>query len=49
MLIVMDDLNAKIGAGNKRFEDVMGRQGCGVKNVNGFLFAEYCHTQVVGI
>ena len=35
MLLVMGDLNAKVGSENVNYERVMGREGCGVQNDNG--------------
>ena len=35
LLLVMGDLNAKVGSDNLNFERVMGREGCGVQNDNG--------------
>ena len=34
-----------IGADNNGYENVMGTNGCGEMNENGFLFAEFCQTQ----
>ena len=45
MLVVLGDMNAKIGADNNGYENVMGTNGCGEMNENGFLFAEFCQTQ----
>ena len=35
LLLVMGDLNAKVGSDNLNFERVMGREGCGVQNDSG--------------
>ena len=35
-------LNAKIGAGNRGYEQVIGRHGLGTMNENGELFAKFC-------
>lgn len=40
--ILMGDLNAKIGADNTGYEQVMGRHGLGRMNENGEQFAEFC-------
>ena len=45
MFVVLGDMNAKIGADNKGYENLMGTNGCGEMNENGFLFAEVCQTQ----
>ena len=46
LLLVMGDLNAKVGAkvgsDNVNFERVMGREGCGVQNDNGERLVEWC-------
>ena len=41
-MILMGDMNAKIGSDNTDRECVMGRHGLGVINDNGELFAEFC-------
>ena len=41
-LLVMGDLNAKVGSDNLNFERVMGRGGCGVQNDNGERLVEWC-------
>ena len=43
MLVVLGDLNAKIGMDNKGFEEIMGGEGCGNTNENGGLFLDLCH------
>ena len=40
--ILMGDLNAKIGADNTGYEQVMGKHGLGRMNENGEQFAEFC-------
>ena len=40
--ILMGDLNAKIGADNTGYEEIMGKQGLGQMNENGELFADVC-------
>ena len=42
-MIVMGDLNAKVGVGNLGVEYVVGRHGVGVKNDNG-CFVAFCST-----
>ena len=42
LTIVMGDFNAKIGYDNKGYEEIMGRQGLGIKNENGELFINFC-------
>ena len=42
VLIVMGDMNAKIGPNNEGTEHVMGRHGIGNMNENGELFSEKC-------
>ena len=42
--ILMGDLNAKIGADNTGYEEVMGKQALGEMNDNGERFAELCGT-----
>ena len=42
MLVVMGDLNAKVGEDNIRNERVMGKQGLGIRNDNGERFIELC-------
>ena len=42
LLLVMGDLNAKVGSDNLNFERVMGREGCGVQNDNGERLVEWC-------
>jgi len=50
MLILMGDLNAKVGSDNNHFERVLGKEGCGVMNENGLRLVELCaeHNLVVG-
>ena len=43
MLVVLGELNAKVGMDNKGFEEIMGGEGCGNRNENGGLFLDFCH------
>ncbi|XP_063547687.1 probable cationic amino acid transporter [Cydia strobilella] len=42
IVIVMGDLNAKVGANNDAYQRHMGRHGLGVRNENGERFLEFC-------
>ncbi|XP_051807750.1 craniofacial development protein 2-like [Acanthochromis polyacanthus] len=42
ILILMGDLNARVGSDNAGREKEMGRNGLGVMNENGELFADFC-------
>ena len=42
VLLVMGDMNAKVGNDNTNFERCMGKHGCGTMNDNGRRFAEFC-------
>ena len=42
LLLVMGDVNAKVGSDNLNFERVMKREGCGVQNDNGERLVEWC-------
>ena len=42
MTILMGDFNAKIGANNTGYEEVMGRQRLDTMNENGETFADLC-------
>ncbi|KAJ3589791.1 hypothetical protein NHX12_010632 [Muraenolepis orangiensis] len=42
IMILMGDMNAKIGGNNNGFEPVMGREGLGTMNANGERFAAAC-------
>jgi hypothetical protein len=42
VILVMEDMNAKIGSNNEGFVHVMGRHGIGNMNENGQLFSELC-------
>ena len=42
ILILMGDLNAKLGKDNTGFEKNMGKQGLGIRNENGERFLELC-------
>ena len=44
IVIVMGDLNAKVGVGNSDVEYVVGRHGVGVRNDNGVRFVDFCST-----
>ena len=45
MFVVPGDMNAKIGADNKGYKNVMGTSGCGEMNENGFLFEVLSDTE----
>ena len=45
MIVVMGDLNAKIGSDNEGYEAVMGKEGLGEMNDNGERFADFCDIQ----
>ena len=45
MVIVMGDLNAKVGDDNEGYEAIMGREGLGDMNDNGERFADFCDLQ----
>ena len=42
VIIVMGDLNAKVGSDNVGYESCMGREGVGERNDNGRRFADMC-------
>nr|CAI5849927.1 unnamed protein product [Callosobruchus analis] len=42
IIVMMGDLNAKVGNNNTNFEDIMGRHGVGTRNENGRLLVELC-------
>ena len=42
IVLVIWDMNAKLGSGNTGRELVMGKEGLGVMNENGELFADFC-------
>ena len=42
MLLVMGDMNAKIGSDNFGYEQNMGKHGCGEQNENGGMFCDLC-------
>ena len=45
LIVVMGDLNAKIGSDNEGYETVMGKEGLGEMNDNGERFADFCDIQ----
>ena len=51
MTVLMGDFNAKIGADNRGYEEVMGRYGIGEMNENGEMFADLCASNrlVIGV
>ena len=42
LILLLGDLNAKVGSDNMSFETVMGKHGIGRMNENGELFADFC-------
>ena len=42
MLILMGDINAKVGTENNGREDIMGKEALGEVNENGNLFFDFC-------
>jgi len=42
MLVIMGDLNAKVGRDNSSYDRAMGKEGCGTMNENGERLAELC-------
>ena len=42
MLIIMGDMNAKVGQDNTRCEEAMGKHGCGTINNNGERLVDFC-------
>ena len=42
MLVIMGDMNAKVGADNTGRERAMGKHGCGVINENGERLVDFC-------
>ncbi|XP_055997977.1 uncharacterized protein LOC130047325 [Ostrea edulis] len=42
MLLMMGDLNAKVGADNTDCERSMGKHGCGIRNDNGERLVDFC-------
>uniref|UniRef100_A0A3B1KAX6 Endonuclease/exonuclease/phosphatase domain-containing protein n=1 Tax=Astyanax mexicanus TaxID=7994 RepID=A0A3B1KAX6_ASTMX len=44
MLVIMGDINAKVGADNTDCERAMGKHGCGVMNDNGERLVDFCMT-----
>ncbi|XP_063427083.1 craniofacial development protein 2-like [Mytilus trossulus] len=47
MLIVMGDLNAKVGKDNSNLQEVLGKHGCGTINENGELLCNFCQINVL--
>ena len=50
VLLVMEDLNAKVGSDNTHVERCLGKEGCGIRNDNGTRLEETCahHNLVIG-
>ncbi|XP_062583995.1 craniofacial development protein 2-like [Saccostrea cucullata] len=50
MLLIMGDINAKVGSDNTDCEKSMGKHGCGIKNDNGERFIYFClnNKQTIG-
>ena len=50
MLLIMGDLNAKVGADNTECEKSMDKHGCGTRNDNGERLIDFClnNNQVMG-
>lgn len=50
MIVIMGDLNAKVGSDNRDAQQVMGCYGTGERNENGDLLVEFCanHALVIG-
>ena len=44
IIVVMGDLNAKVGADRTTLELVLGNQGIGIRNDNGERFVDFCNT-----
>ncbi|KAK2187090.1 hypothetical protein NP493_179g01048 [Ridgeia piscesae] len=42
MLLIIGDMNAKVGSDNSNCERAMGKHGCGVMNDNGERLVDYC-------
>lgn len=42
LVLVMGDMNAKVGSRNDNYKPIMGTQGLGDMNDNGQLFADFC-------
>lgn len=42
LLLLIGDLNAKVGTDNSNYERAMGRHGCGERNNNGERPADFC-------
>ena len=49
IVIMMGDMNAKVGDNNRGFEEIMGVHGLGLMNENGELFANMCATNEIVI
>ncbi|XP_025996626.2 uncharacterized protein LOC105203684 [Solenopsis invicta] len=50
ILLLMGDLNAKVGSDNRGLEHIMGRCGMGTRNINGGLLQDLClqHNLLIG-
>ena len=50
MLLIIWDMNAKVGANNTNYDRAMGKHGCGVMNNNGERLVDFCldNNRVVG-
>ena len=50
MLLVIGDMNAKVGNDNTSYERAMGKEGCGEMNENGERLVDFCmnHNCVIG-
>ena len=42
MLLVIGDMNAKVGNDNTSYERAMGKEGCGEMNENGERLVDFC-------
>ena len=47
IVIVMGDLNTKVGVGNSGVEYVVSRHGVGIRNDNSGRFVDFCSTHLV--
>ena len=50
LVIIIGDLNAKVGCDNTYYQREMGKHGCGVMNENGSRLADFCalHNLIIG-